>query len=85
MTDGPAVTYCVQKGYQAMTHPSLVEKPALTVADLHLIGKLINEAVGDLGLTTAECQRLDDLYVDLDDYLTLAVAADWPETEALVG
>ena len=65
-------------------HPSLVEKPALSVADLHLIGKLINEAVGELGFTAGECDRLDELYTDLDDYLTQAVDADWPDKEALV-
>lgn len=78
--DGPAVTYRVQKGYQAM-HPSLVEKPKLSVADLHLIGKLF---FGDGGLTPAEGARLDALGDVFDDYLLQVVGPDWGSQPALV-
>lgn len=64
-----------------MTHPSLVEKPALTVADLHLIGKFFYQ---DGELTLAEHDRYDALADVFDDYLTVAVGDDWDAREALV-
>lgn len=62
-------------------HPSLVEKPALSVADLHLLAKALIFAEG---LSDAEADRaaqLDDLF---GAYLTDAVGPDWLDMEALV-
>jgi len=64
-------------------HPSLIEKPVFTVADLHLIAKLAIWTEDDT-LTLAEGSRLDALSDVLDDYLTVAVGYDWPLLEALV-
>jgi hypothetical protein len=64
-------------------HPSLIEKPFLSVADLHLIARVVraSEAVG---FSEAECDRLDELEDELDTYLSRAVSPDWPTTEVLV-
>lgn len=77
-TDGPAVTHRVQTA-----HASLIEKPVLTVADLHLIGKIVC-GVDDGDLTVAEFNRLDVIEDTLADYLVSAVDVDWRCTEALV-
>ena len=67
-------------------HASLIEKPKLSVAELHLIAKLIGTGDEDISyhFTAAELKAWDDIEGKLDDYLTVAVGADWDTTEALV-
>jgi hypothetical protein len=82
MTDGPAVTHRVQKGYQAMTHSSLIAKPFMSVADLHLFGKYLMG--GATRFTQAERDRCDNLYEDLCVFLDEVVGPTWEDREALV-
>ena len=62
-------------------HPSLIEKPALSVADLHVICKLLH---ADCPFTVVEGNRLWELGEVLDNYLSKVVGEDWDEMEALV-
>lgn len=63
-------------------HPSLVEKPALSVADLHLLARCA--FYGPENFSAAELDRYDSLGDVLDDYLTAVVGEDWPDRQALV-
>lgn len=88
--NGAAITSRVQiasldlfDGDNEAMHPSLIEKPFLTVADLHLIGKVIC-GVEDDDMTTAEVDRLIFLEDTFADYLSAAVDYDWRAKEALV-
>lgn len=65
------------------THPSLIEKPVLSVADLHLIAKVFTFTDVDT-LTLAEAARCGELEDILDVYLIAAVGDDWFNQEALV-
>lgn len=63
------------------THPSLIKKPVLSVADLHLIALVMD---GQPSFTEAECNRLEVIEDALADYLKIAVSPAWRELEALV-
>lgn len=92
---GAAITYRVQiasldlhDGAEPMpdTHPSLIAKPALSVAELHLIAKLMDTGEEDISFhfTAAELQTWDDLTALFNAYLTTAVGPEWADQEALV-
>lgn len=88
---GAAITHRVQiasldlhDGAEPMpdTHPSLIAKPALSVADLHLLARFAFYTTENF--SAAELDRYDALGDVLDDYLTAVVGEDWPDRHALV-
>lgn len=75
--------YANEKEVKAMPHPSEVVKPALSMNDLHLIGRALDVADdGEFG--RFENRRLDELFDVLSAYLSETIGEDWMKREALV-
>lgn len=66
-----------------MPHPSEVVKPALSMNDLHLLGRVL-EVADETEFSCHESRRLDELFAVLERYLSQTIGEGWLEREALV-
>ena len=75
--------YCKEMETKPVPHPSEVVKPALSMNDLHLIGRALDVA-DDCEFGRHENRRLDELFDVLSAYLSQTIGEDWMKKEALV-